>query len=362
MKILRICLLALFIFFPVVSIHAHETITVRDLAGRSVQVPSRPDRIICLGPGTLRLIAYLGVQNKLVGIEGMEKNLPSGRPYWYANQALARLPVIGPGGPAAINKDPDLEAVLGVRPQLIFVTDMEVTRAEALQRKLSVPVVLLSYGKVGGFDEVVYDSLRLAGKIMGVEKRADEVIAYLEGSRKDLHARAAKAAKDRRPVVYAGGIGFKGTQGIESTDADYVPFEWIGAQNGAKSLGGKDHFFADREKILSLNPDIVFIDAGGLPLFLQDYAKKPSYYGALKAFKTQRVYVLYPFNFYTTNIECVLVDAYAVGRILYPQTYSDVDPKKKADEIFRFFVGVPVNDRMEKDYGILGRRLVLSAP
>ena len=105
-----------------VGIHAEDTLTVRDMAGRSVQVPSRPDRIICLGPGTLRLIVYLGVQHKLVGIEGMEKNLPTGRPYWYANQALARLPVIGPGGPADINKDPDLEAVLSVKPQLIFVT------------------------------------------------------------------------------------------------------------------------------------------------------------------------------------------------------------------------------------------------
>ena len=360
MKSPRTCLFALFIFFPVVSVHAEDTLSVRDMAGRSVQVPSRPNRIICLGPGTLRLIVYLDAQHKLAGIEGMEKDLPSGRPYWYANQALARLPVIGPGGPAAINKDPDLEAVLGVKPQLIFITQMEPARVEALQRKLSIPVVLLSYGKVGSFDSVVYDSLRLAGKIMGVEKRAEEVITYTERSRKDLAGRTGKVAAER-PVVYAGGIGFKGTHGIESTDADYVPFEWTGARNGAKSLGGREHVFADREKLLALNPEVIFLDAAGLPLVLEDYGKKPEYYRALKAFKTDRVYVLYPYNFYTTNIESVLADAYAVGRILYPQAFSDIDQKKKADEIFRFFLGTSVSERMEKDFGVLGRRLTLPA-
>ena len=360
MKSVKMCLFAFFIFLPMVSARAEETLTVRDMAGRSVRVASPPDRIICLGPGTLRLIVYLDAQHKLAGIEGMEKALPTGRPYWYANQALAHLPVIGPGGPAAINKDPDLEAVLGVKPQLIFVTQMEPARVEALQRKLSIPVVLLSYGKVGSFDSVVYDSLRLAGKIMGASMRAEEVIAYTERSRKDLAARTGKVAGER-PVAYAGGIGFKGTHGIESTDADYVPFAWTGARNGAKSLGGREHVFADREKLLALNPDVIFLDAAGLPLVLEDYGKKPEYYRALKAFKTDRVHVLYPYNFYTTNVESVLADAYAVGRILYPQAFSDIDLKKKTDEIFRSFLGTSVNDRMEKDFGVLGRRLTLPA-
>ncbi len=358
MKSFAICLFTFFLFFLPVNIHAQSTLAVRDMAGRSVQVPSRPDRIICLGPGSLRLIVYIGIQNKLVGIEGMEKNLQTGRPYWYANQALARLPLIGPGGPAAINKDPDLEAVLAARPQVIFATQMETARVDALQRKLSIPVVLLSYGKVGSFDSIVYDSLRLAGRIMGAEKRADEVIAYTEGLRKDLADRSRKTTGER-PVVYAGGIGFKGAHGIESTDAQYLPFEWTGARNGARAFGGTGHVFADREKLLAVNPDVIFLDAAGLPLVLQDYGNRPEYYRAFEAFKTDRVYVLYPYNFYATNIESVLVDAYAVAKILYPQAFSDIDLKKKTDDVFRFFLGTSVNDYMERDFGVLGRRLGL---
>ncbi len=347
---------------PYTNAHGQKTVTVKDMAGRSVMVPARPERVICLGPGTLRLMVYLEQQAKVVGLEGMEKNLQTGRPYWYANPSLIRLPVIGPGGPAAVNKEPDLEAVLAVQPQVIFITDMEPGRAEGLQKKLGIPVVILSYGGgLGGFDEAIYDSLRLAGKAMGSEKRSEEVISYLERSRQDLLHRVSSVRKKNRPVVYVGAVGFRGIQGIESTDAGYIPFEWTGALNGARRLGGKDHFFADREKLLSLNPDVIFIDAAGLALLLQDCAKRPQYYRALKAFKTSMVRVLYPYNFYATNIECALIDAYMVGKILYPKAFSDIDPGEKADEIFRFFVGAPVNDRMEKDFGVLGRQLVFPA-
>jgi iron complex transport system substrate-binding protein len=56
-----------------------------------------------------------------------------------------------------------------------------------------------------------------------------------------------------------------------------------------------------------------------------------------------------------------LIDAYAVGKILYPKVFADIDPKKKADEVFRFFVGRAVNDHMEKDFGVLGRHLLFPA-
>jgi hypothetical protein len=167
---------------------------------------------------------------------------------------LSRLPAIGPGGPAAVNKEPDLEAVLKVKPQVIFVTDMGPARAEGLQKKRSIPV--------------------------------------------------ASSPMDAPAVLTT----------------------------------------------RSMNP-----------LLLQNYTRKPDFYRTLKAFKTGRAFVVYPYNFYTTNTECALIDAYAVGKILYPAAFADVDPTKKANEVFRFVVGKAINDRMEEDFWALGRQLVLPA-
>ncbi|MBN1664424.1 MAG: iron ABC transporter substrate-binding protein [Deltaproteobacteria bacterium] len=334
---------------------AGKTVTITDMTGRQVSVPTDPDRIICLGTGTLRLIVYLEKQNKLVGVEDFEKQFPMTRPYWIAHgRDLASLPSIGPGGPGAINKEPDLEKVLAVKPDMIFITYMDRDKAEALQKKIGIPVVVLTYGPFGTFDEKVYESLRLCGIILDKQDRAEAVIRFIENSRKDLLKRVAGVPEKMKPSVYIGGIGFRGTHGIESTETEYVPFEWVRANNAAKKDSQKGHLFVDREKILSWNPDIIFIDSGGNDLIRQDYVKKPPFYHGLKAFKNKKVYLLYAFNWYMTNIETVIVDAYAVGKIIYPKNFKDVNMDKKADEIYAYLLGHPLHEKMENAFGRIG--------
>ena len=112
--------------------------------------------------------------------------------------------------------------------------------------------------------------------------------------------------------------------------------------------------FMDKEMLLKLNPDIIFIDCGGLLLVAEDYHKKPEYYRALRAFANRRVYTLLPFNWYATNIGTALADAYAIGKVLYPQRFKDIDPEKKADEIYTFLVGRPVYGEMKQEYQAIG--------
>jgi iron complex transport system substrate-binding protein len=330
-------------------------LTITDLEKRRVEVPSNPSRIICLGPGSLRLICYLGKMEKVVGVEAFEKGPPEGRTYLWANPGLARKASIGPGGPAGINKEPDLESVLKVHPEVIFIANMDAAKADALQKKLGIPVVILSYGGFATFDEVVFDSLRLAGKILQVDRRAEEVIAYIANARRDLLKRTEGFSESNKRRVYIGGIGFRGTQGIESTDASYFPLDWIRARNLAKEVAPRGHLFIDKEKILSWNPDLIFLDGGGFQLIQQDYQKKPEFYKSLKAFGAQSVYVLYPYNWYVTNIDTAVADAYAAGKILYPKPFADLNPKKKADDIYSFLLGKAVYEQMAKAFGEIGR-------
>uniref|UniRef100_UPI0040499540 iron ABC transporter substrate-binding protein n=1 Tax=Dissulfurimicrobium sp. TaxID=2022436 RepID=UPI0040499540 len=328
------------------------------MAGRTVTVPFDPDRIVCLGPGALRLIVYLHAETKVAGVEDIEKMKPKGRPYWIAHPELSMLPSCGPGGPMAINKKPDIETVLSVKPQVLFITYIDGHLADRIQRTLGIPVVVLSYGAFANFNEAVYDALRIAGRILNREKRAYEVIAYIESVRKDLNKRTAHIPKDQRLTVYVGGISYRGSHGIESTEQHYIPFEWIGADNVAKRVKAVtgSHVFIDKEMLLKLNPDIVFIDGGGLALVKEDYRKKPEYYDVLKAFANRRVYTLLPFNFYATNIDTALSNAYAIGKVLYPEYFKDLNPEKRADEIYTFLVGRPVYQKMKEDFGTIGQK------
>jgi iron complex transport system substrate-binding protein len=348
-------LLACFCAFSTQGVFAADRITVTDIGKRTIEVPANPQRIICLSPGTLRLIVYLGAADKVVGVEDFEKTRPGGRPYILAHPELTRLPVVGPGGPASINKEPDLEAVLRVKPDVIFISYMEAANADAFQKKLGIPVVILSHGRFASFDELIYDSLRVAGKILQAEARAEEVIGYIENARKDLHTRTQGIPETDKPTVYVGAVGYKGVQGIESTDASFTPLEWVGAKNMAKSISADGHSFIDKEKLLEWNPEIIFLDGGGLNLVKQDFAKKPEFYEGLKAFREKKVYVIYPFNYYVTNVSTAIADAYAVEKVLYPDRFSDVDTMAKADEIYTFFYGKQLYEQMTKDYGPLGK-------
>jgi len=327
-----------------------------DMAGRVVKVPYNPQKIICLGPGALRLIVYLNGQDKVAGVEDMEKLNPGGRPYWIANPQLAELPRIGPGGPAGINKKPDLEAVLSVNPDLIFITQSDAPLVNDIQKQLNIPIVVLSYGEFATFDERIYDSLRLAGKILNKSERAESVVDFIESARKELQNMTKDILDKDKPNVFAGGIGMRGSQGIESSEKNYIPLKWANAKNIAQDLEATEgsHVFIDRERLLSLDPDFIFIDGGGLKMVEADMIKKPQYYMALKAFQQKRVYTLLPFNFYTTNVETALADAYAIAKVLYPKELKDIDPEKKADEIYTFMVGKPVYGEMKKEFGKIG--------
>lgn len=329
-----------------------------DMVGRSVTVPFDPQRIVCIGPGALRLIVYLQSESKVVGVEDMEKMNSAGRPYWLAHPELVRLPRCGPGGPAGINKKPDLEAILSVNPQLIFVTYMDATLADEVQNTLGIPLVVLSYGAFATFDEAVYDAMRIAGKILNREKRSEEVVSYIESLREDMQRRTWDILQESKPTVYVGGIGHRGAHGIESTEQSYIPFEWINAENVAEKVETAigSHVFVDKETLLKLNPDVIFVDGGGLSLVEEDYRTKNIFYSTLKAFTAGNVYTLFPFNWYTTNIGTALADAYTIGKIIYPNRFQDVSPEQKADEIYSFLVGKPVYDSMQKDYGQIGQK------
>jgi len=334
-----------------------RTIEITDMEGRQVTVPVDPDRIVCIGPGALRLIVYLQAESKVVGVEDMEKKDPVGRPYWMAHPELALLPRCGPGGPACINKKPDLEALLALSPQMIFTVYMDASLADEVQRTLGIPLVILSYGDFATFDETVYEAIHLAGKILNREKRAGEVIAYVESIRADLQSRTKNIPADVRPTVYVGGVGCRGAQGIEGTQKSYIPFQWVSVDNIAKKISGiSSHLVMGKEMLLKLNPDVIFIDGGGVVLVAEDYRKKPQFYRVLTAVHNDQVYTLHPFNWYATNIGTALSDAYAIGRILYEEQFASVDPEQKADEIYTFLVGNPVYESMRSKYGPIGNK------
>lgn len=326
-----------------------QGVMITDMTGRQIELPAHAKRIIAIGPGALRLCSYFKEPDMIVGIEQIDKDSSIGRPYVIANPSYASLPVIGPGGP---NNAPDPEKLLSVKPDVIFSTyGSDRAFTDNLQSKTHIPVVALSYGQTAVFDPAVYDSIRLIGQVIGNEEKAQGIVDYMEMCRLDLHNRTKDIPDADRPKVYMGGVNMKGSHGIESTQGNYALFNAVNAKNVVDELGNTGSLMIDKEKLIQWNPDVIFLDEGGLEAVGHDYQKNSRYYKVLAAVKNGRIYGQLPYNYYTTNIDTAIADAYYIGKVLYPQQFADIDPAAKADEIYEFLVGKELYSKMAADYG-----------
>jgi iron complex transport system substrate-binding protein len=203
-------------------------VTVTDMLGRQVTIPAQVNKVVAIGPGALRLYVYAGPIEDVVGIEEMDKTNSIGRPYLLANTDLTELPVIGQGGP---NNAPDAEKILTVKPDVIFSTyASDASTADDLQTKTGIPVVALSYGKTSLFDPAVDQSLLLIGEVTGQKDKAKVAVDLIASYKEDLANRTKDIPDDQKPSVYVGGLGMKGTHGIESTQGNYALLNAINAK------------------------------------------------------------------------------------------------------------------------------------
>lgn len=332
--------------------NSNGTVTITDVAGRTVNVPAQVNKVVGTGCSA-REIVYLNASDKIVGIEQTETNSTGGwgnqLPYMIAHPELMSLPIVGDARKTVIN----YEAIANLKPDVVFAADA--TQAADIESKTGIPTVVVYTMGVGTTEQMAKykDSLKIMGKVLGKTERADELVSYINSCEEDLNKRTKDDAASKNTTAYVGGHAYRGSHGITSTNAFYPPFRMVNAKNVASSVSTNDTSIAvqiDKEQLINWNPDVIFIEESSLASVVNDTTKYPEYKD-LKAVKNDQVYGLMSYCLYSYNKDILLADAYYVGKVLYPEQFSDVDPEKKADEIFVKFVGKPVYNQMKAVQG-----------
>jgi len=331
------------------------TITITDSAGRVVVVPDNPERIAVSGSGSTRYFAYLNVTDRLVAIDYQDSSLlnfdKDVRPYMLAHPEIKNLPALGTAKGVV-----DAEKLLSINPDILFMagySDTAIQSANEIQEKTGIPVVLFYAGDYVTNGDKVASSLRMIGKILHVDKRAEDVIQYFADVRTDLETRTAGIPDAEKPSVYVGGIAYSGAHGLDGTDPTYYPFTVLHAMNVASVINATTstgYAAISKEQILGWDPDIIFVDlgtmnaAGGGAIY--ELQTDPSYH-ELTAVKTGEVYAVNPHTSMVTNHETSMANAYYIGTVLYPKLFADINPAEKANEIYTFVDGAPVYEQLK---------------
>ncbi|MDR1594023.1 MAG: iron ABC transporter substrate-binding protein [Prevotellaceae bacterium] len=316
-----------------------QPVVIEDAFGRKVSLPANPERIVGLRPGALRLLAYMNLCDRVAGVEQVEKN-GDDRPYVIAHPELLQLPFIGARGG-------NNELIMSVNPDVIFMTYTSVADADAMEKLTGIPVVALEYPEMGLAAGKLFASLKIIGKIMDKEERADSLTEYISQSLNDLHNRTSGIDDAKKPTVYIGGIAHGRARNITSTHPDYPPFIFTNAKNVADAVDKEENYslsgvYIDIEQLMTWNPDIIFIDESGLNLVNNDINDGGALANHLTAIKTGRIYTLPSYNSYAVNYETALINSWFVGKTMYPDAFEDISIEEKANEILTVFLGKPI--------------------
>ena len=334
-----------------------NSIIVKDLINREVSVvPGSYKRVVCIGAGALRLYSYIGDIDLLCGVEDIDNeslsNRPKmfdsvARPYFIAYKDVFKtLPSCGVGGPN--NQIAEAEKILSCNPDIVISEYEDVTKEDALQKQLNVPVITLRYGSKGVFDENLSKSLTLLGKIFNKEDRATSLNNYILKEKNDIQERVKNVNEEEKKNVYICGLGNWGTTNELMTSSNYEPFNVANIKNVLRNIKQEGNFKIEKEKFVSIGKDIdiMFIDAAAIKNIKPEYSLDNTMFSFVKAFNNDEVYLQMAYNAYYTNVELALANTWFNGLCVYPTLFSDINIDDKLNEITKEFLNMEMKDEI----------------
>lgn len=310
---------------------ARHSFAVVDSLGRNVVVPGSVERIISLEPEVSRIIVALGAGERLVGIDFFLRNHDRLFPLIFP--AAGRLPVVSNQG-----QELNFEAAIRLGPDIIFASPSEFRMTEAIERKMSVPVVALA--SMGRFQDL-FSEIETLGRILGREDRAAELTAQFKDRLKAVGRIASATPAESRPSVY---LSFWGS--LLRTPVSYEPVDAAGGRNAASGLLpeylGAAATTVSIEKILLWDPEVILVQGNYPPqerqVTVEGILRDPRL-ASLRAVRTGRVH--YTFGFwYWWDPALVLVETLYLSHLLHPESSPAPDLVRVGDAIFKEFYGV----------------------
>jgi iron complex transport system substrate-binding protein len=338
-----------------------------DMADRNVTAVVDMDvqYIVASGVGALRFVSYLDCADLVVAVEARENFKYNAKSYMYAyeyDNVSNYDHSIGSGADGLIEY-PEQLLMLSNVPQVIIYSvpsttltaeqQTYISNAESLGMKVVVILELdtMLNDDSDGLSETFVSQTMLLGTVLNKTERAVGLLSYMNSTIADLVSRMSGVSQaDKDVTAYIGSLSYSGAKGFDYSSSWYDPFAILGVNNSV--IGGSSVVYQiNIESIIESNPEYVFLDPTGYKTFKTNWnngssAASSDALMALTAFQEGNVYITIPFIWYGVNFDNVLLGAYYIGSILYPEAFDDVNMTEMASEIYTAFVGYDCYEEM----------------
>lgn len=341
MKIRFLALLFALSLLPFAGLPAAAERVVTDQLGRSVKLPDTVSRVVVLQHQTLNLVVQMGATEKLVGIlDEWKKQL--GPNYVRLAPKLDGLAM--PGGLTKVN----IEALLALKPDVVFVTNYAPAEMIGQIEKASIPVVAISLltvppseavklSPVVADEEAAYETgfatgVRLIGEVIGRADEAEALIAHTVAKRRLVAERLASIAPADRVAAYMANPDLT-TYGTGKYTG--IMMRRAGAANVASGIVGFKQ--VTMEDVLKWNPTVIFVQER-YPAVVEEIAKSPAWQ-PIAAVRAGRIHLMPE---YAKAWGYPMPEALALGELwmakkLYPERFADIDMQAEADAYYQRF-------------------------
>lgn len=233
----------------------------------------------------------------------------------------------------------DVQLIVSISPGKI--NDKTAEDADMLQEKLNIPVMVVD-GNMDNFKEIY----SLLGKVLGVEKRADELTNKLAKIEDSVNKAVKSIPEDKKVDFYYA----ESPSGL-STDPESSPhaavFKKAGGINVAdiESKQGTGLSEVSLEQVVKWNPSVIFSWADGFGGAYSEILKDASWQD-IKAVKDEKVYQV-PYQPFSWPDRPPSVNRFLglqwITNTLYPEYYN-VDMHKEVKDFYSSFYHVDLNE------------------
>jgi iron complex transport system substrate-binding protein len=214
---------------------------VTDIQGTKVDMPARPTRILTLSMSTDEVVLGLVSPDHMVAVNSLLDDPVSSNVVELASQVDGRI------------KDPTVEEIAAMQPDLVIVPDWGDLAKVASLRDLGLHVVVCKGAK--NLAEIK-ETIQLIARAVGEPERGEVLLQKMDERLAWVQARtAAIPAAERKTVVLLSLMKSYGGIGCSFDDA----CQYAGVTNGMARIGIHNGQTMSKEQLVEINPDILFL-------------------------------------------------------------------------------------------------------